>query len=190
MLRESEQCRRPQKGKIMKKASGRVISMARRDDPITSTRAAEAVSRRKWTLRQRVEDFARRCAHGFIDEEVGMLDPFAPESSLRKRRTELADENIILSTGETRRNSKGQDCIVWRHRDHVHNPPPQKAREKKLSRFAALQEENARLGAAIAGARAAGADEERAAVIAHLRDIDEFASRCYAGVIERGEHRA
>lgn len=123
--------------------------MVSRDDPITSTRAAEAVSRRKWTLRQRVEDFARRCPHGFIDEEAGMLDPAAPESSLRKRRTELADENIVLSTGETRRNSKGQDCIVWRHRDHVHNPPPQRVREKKQSRFGELQERNARLRAAL-----------------------------------------
>lgn len=137
----------------MKSATANVVGMTRIDDPVTSVLAAEKVSGRKWTIRQRVEDFARRLPHGFIDEEVGMLKPDAPESSFRKRRTELADENIILDSGETRRNRKAQECIVWRHRMHMENPPPIKPREAKPSRFTALQEENAKLRAELAEAR-------------------------------------
>lgn len=164
--------------------------MVGRDDPITSTRAAERVSNRKWTLRQRVEDFARRCHYGFIDADLLLLDPDAPESSLRKRRTELADENRIIASEETRKNDKGQDCIVWYAREHVSNPPPLRAREKKPSRFAALQESNARLRAEV--------DAERAATVTFLRDKAEAAESigrhsgliAAADSIERGEHRA
>lgn len=136
----------------MKTASARVVGMVGRDDPITSVMAAEAVSNCRWTIRERVLDFARRCQHGFIDEEVGMLQPGAPESSYRKRRTELTDENVIVASTETRRNSAGQPCVIFYHRDNIQNPPPLRAREKKPSRFAALQERVAKLETAVATA--------------------------------------
>lgn len=133
----------------MRDDSDLLSGMVGRDDPTTSILAAETVSKRRRTIRQRVEEYALRCPLGFIDENLLLLDPLAPESSFRKRRTELADENIIIDTGETWQNSKRQDCIVWRHRDHVLDPPPLKPREQKPSRFESLQKENARLRAEV-----------------------------------------
>lgn len=135
-----------------------VIGMARTDGPITSVRAAEMVSRRKLTIRQRVETFARFRPHGFLDCELfefardlalANCEPPPPESSARKRRTELCEENRIIASEETRINDHGSPATVYYHRDHILNPPPLKAREVKPSRFAALQDENARLRAEI-----------------------------------------
>ena len=129
-----------------------LTDMTRTPDHVTSTRAAETVNKRKPTLRQIVLDYAARLPLGFIDENLLLMRPDLPESSLRKRRTELTEENIILASTEARRNSKGQDCIVWRHRDHVLNPPPIKPREVKPSRFDELRGRNAKLEAALRSA--------------------------------------
>ena len=54
------------------------------------------MKQRRVTIRQRVEDYAKRHPTGFLDEDLLRMDPDAPESSFRKRRTELSEENIIL----------------------------------------------------------------------------------------------
>lgn len=126
--------------------------MNRQPDHRTSIAAAATVSRRKITIRQRVEDFAKLCSYGFIDESLLALDTSAPESSFRKRRTELCEENIIIASEQTRQNSKGQDCTVFYHRDHMIDPPPIKPRVQKPSRFEALQIRIAKLDDALRSA--------------------------------------
>lgn len=127
----------------------------------TSIAAAVKVSERKPSIRKIVEDFALTRPEGFIDEELQALDPNAPESSFRKRRTELADVNTIVPTGLTRKNSKGQDCIVWTHRDHLANAPEPKKRTKKPPLFESLQNENALLRAALETAVSVAAEARR-----------------------------
>ena len=132
------------------------IGMVRRDGPITSVMAAEVATGKRMIIRARVETFARFRPYGFIDADlfeyardlhVALGEKPPPESSYRKRRKELCDDNIILADEEKRKNDHDQATIVWYHRDHVLNPPPIKPPEKKPSRFAQLQEENATLRA-------------------------------------------
>lgn len=140
------------------------------------------------TIRQRVINYALRHPLGFIDEDLHRMDPDAPESSIRKRRTELTDEGVILSCGDERQlNSKGQSCTVWRHRNHVLNPPPLRARVKKPSKLDELRSENAMLRAQAEQA----AEQERAKVVSWFRR-DQTQNRWIAlkvaAMIERGEH--
>ena len=102
---------------------GEVRGMARNPDHSTSIRAAQRVKR--VTLRDAVTQFARDAGHkGFTDEELRAKWEGQPESSLRKRRTELAQENIVLDSGRTTLNRHAQEVKVWVHRDFHHAPPP------------------------------------------------------------------
>lgn len=162
--------------------------MVRRDGPITSIMAAQTVSRKKLTVRQRVETFARFRPHGFIDSDllefardlhIALREKAPPESTYRKRRTELTQENRIIADTEQRKNDHEQAATVYYHRDHVQNPPPITERPK-AAKHEALREEIARLKAEVLAvaesaevrvgeAREHGAREERNQVIAYLR---------------------
>lgn len=97
--------------------------MHRVPDHATSIKAARGV--RRFTLREQVMEFARASlAHGFTDDDLKAAQPDRPESSLRKRRTELAQENRLLENGFTRKNRFGQDEKVFVHRDYHPSPPP------------------------------------------------------------------
>lgn len=92
--------------------------LARRDDPDTSHTAAASV--RRSTIRDAVIAFAKAAGPGgFIDHDLRAIDPNAPESSLRKRRSELTKEGILINTGNTRTNDNGVSAFIWKHRDHT-----------------------------------------------------------------------
>lgn len=140
----------------MKPASVSVTGMTRISDHITSIRAAEEVAKRKLTIREQVIQFALSKPYGFTDDNLKAAFPDSPESSYRKRRTELSDENIIVARGDDDINRAGQKETIWTHRDHMLFPPPIKARQPKPSRFTLLQEENARLRAEVEAAYHSG----------------------------------
>lgn len=102
--------------------------MVRNPDHATSEKAANTV--RRQPIRKQVLTFSETADNGFIDEQLQALNPDAPESSYRKRRSELTDEGYILDTGVTRKNSKGQDSTVWIHRKFHPAPPPIKVKPK------------------------------------------------------------
>jgi len=80
-----------------------------------------------------VLDYAARRRDGFTDHDLWALRPETPESSLRKRRSELVEENRLLDTGRVRTNGNGQEAKVWIDRAFHHNPPPIVEREQKIS---------------------------------------------------------
>lgn len=102
--------------------------MVRIPDHSTSEQAATSVKRK--TIRAIVLEFAEGRPQGFIDDDVRAIRPDAPESSMRKRRTELSDDGYILDTGTTRTNAKGSQSIVWIHRRFHPAPPPIKVKVK------------------------------------------------------------
>lgn len=102
------------------------LGTVRIPDHSTSEKAASGVKRQ--TIRARVLAFAESMPGGFIDEQVQQLELGRPESSFRKRRTELTDDGYILDSGVERKNSKGQDCTVWIHRKFHPAPPPIKVK--------------------------------------------------------------
>lgn len=110
-----------------------LAGMVRRDDHATSIAAASTV--RRVTLRQCVLDIALQAGHdGIIDDELKVAHPDTPESSVRKRRTELAQENVLLDIGRTRMNRHGQEETVWMHRDFHWSPPPLVDRAPPMSK--------------------------------------------------------
>lgn len=96
--------------------------MTRSNDHRTSEAAAESV--KVPTIRARVLAFAENTPQGFIDEELLALSPGSPESSFRKRRTELSDDCVIVDTGTERPKKNGQMAKVWVHRKFHPAPPP------------------------------------------------------------------
>jgi hypothetical protein len=98
--------------------------MVRKPDHATSEAAAESVGKRKLTIRARVLAFAERSPGGFIDEDLRALDPDAPESSYRKRRTELTADGLLVDSGLRRKKLNGELAIVWCHRKFHPAPPP------------------------------------------------------------------
>lgn len=123
--------------------------MTRQPDHRTSIAAAEHVSKRKPTIREQVIEFYLKHPNGATDDMLRCSFPHAPESSYRKRRTELTQDNILLPTHAEDKNTNDQWARVFIHRDFVRNPPPIKPRAQAPSRFAQLQEENARLKAIV-----------------------------------------
>lgn len=121
--------------------------MVRLNDHTTSILAAHHVKR--VTIRERVLNIARDAGTvGITDDELKAAHPDSPESSIRKRRTELAQENYLLETARTRRNRHGQMERVWMHRDWHLDPPPIVEREKvesKDDQIARLEAEVKRL---------------------------------------------
>ena len=67
------------------------------------------------------------------------------ESSVRKRRSELAQENVLLDTGRVRKNRHGNEEKVWMHREFHHNPPPLVDRVQPISKDQQLQTAQARI---------------------------------------------
>jgi hypothetical protein len=127
------------------------LAHTRSTDPRTSHRAAHKVRPRAPTIRAQVLAFARN-RMDFIDEDLVEAFPGSPESSYRKRRSELTEGNWIVDTGRTRRNGDGNDMVVWQHRDRHPSPPPLKARETKVR-----------------------PKEDRARALAHATNLDSFA---------------
>lgn len=114
--------------------------MHRKPDHETSIKAAGKV--RRFTLREQVIEFAKASlAHGFTDDDLKAAWPDKPESSLRKRRTELAQENVLVANGFERTNRHGQDEKVWVHRDFHPSPPDVVERDvaSKQSKLARLE---------------------------------------------------
>ncbi|MFL5900895.1 MAG: hypothetical protein ACJ75S_06815 [Solirubrobacterales bacterium] len=103
-------------------------------DHPTSKKAARKIAGRKSTARALVIEFAKRAPNGFTDEAMQKMRPDWAESTARKRRTELTEENIILSTGRDQINDLGNEMHVWIHRDFVSNPPPILPRKIKPTR--------------------------------------------------------
>jgi hypothetical protein len=98
--------------------------LVRVPDHETSLCAAAHVDPNRPKLRARVLQFAADAGPaGFTDEELVLFDPKAPESSLRKRRTELTERNWIIEAGFTRQNRHGEAMKVWLHRKFVPNAP-------------------------------------------------------------------
>jgi len=96
----------------------------RTDDHDTSLRAAARVQAAQGTITWRVVEIAKqRGADGFIDADLLAAFPDSPESSHRKRRTELTAEDIIVDSGRTRQNEHGNAEIVWVHREFAPGPP-------------------------------------------------------------------
>lgn len=106
----------------------------RRDAPDTSRMAAAAIQPVRFTVRQKVDDFAKQHSQGFIDEELEANWPNMTSSTLRARRSELVDDGFIFDCGRRRMNSKGRLQIVWLHRDHHPCPPPLRERQPKMSK--------------------------------------------------------
>ena len=99
----------------------------RTNDHQTSLRAAARAAAMQDTIKGRVLRFAHeRGAEGFIDADLLAAFPDSPESSHRKRRTELTSEGLILDSGQTRENGHGNAEVVWVHREfHVGPVKPQ-----------------------------------------------------------------
>lgn len=107
--------------------------MVRKDDHATSKSAAVRV--RRVTLRVRVIDMALAAGwRGITDGDLKAAHSKTPESSVRKRRTELAQENVLLETGFTRMNQHSQQEKVWVHRDFHPSPPPVIERKQEISK--------------------------------------------------------
>lgn len=93
-----------------------MTALVRNTDPATSHSAAVKVDRT--TIRDRVLAFALAAGPlGFIDHDLQSIDPTAPESSIRKRRSELTRDGLIINTGSTRMNANNVASFVWKHRD-------------------------------------------------------------------------
>ena len=110
-----------------------LIGMVRKNDHSTSIAAAGRVRRR--TCEERVTEIAHKAAsRGFIDDDLKAAWPDLPESSLRKRRTTMTQQNVIIDTGRTPGNRFGQQEKVWAHRDYVYSPPPVVELEPNVSK--------------------------------------------------------
>lgn len=178
----------------MKSANASVTGMTRFLDHMTSIAAAEKILKRELTIRERVTHFALSRPYGFTDDDLKAAFPDSPESSYRKRRSELSKENIIVPRGDEKLNRARNEETIWMHRDHMQFPPPIKPRQAAPSRFALLQEENARLRAAATAAQRV----ECALAATFLREMAQHAASDgrYNGLIEAaaalqaGKHRA
>ncbi len=103
-----------------------------RDHPETSHKAADTIRPALPTIRAEVLRYAEVAGPpGFIDDDLVRAHPDNPESSYRKRRSELTEECWILDSGRRRLNRDGNECVVWVHRDFVLQPPAVRQPQKK-----------------------------------------------------------
>jgi len=110
-----------------------IEGMVRKPDHDTSIAAALKVNR--LSLQEIVIGHAMAAGgNGIIDDDLKRAYPEQPESSVRRRRTDLAKQNVLLDTGRTRLNQFGQREKVWVHRDFHHNPPPIIERQPTISK--------------------------------------------------------
>jgi hypothetical protein len=91
-----------------------------RDHPDTSHKAADRLRPRAPSIRQQVVEFALSKPRAFTDDELVAAHPDSPESSYRKRRSELTEENRIVDSRYRAENRHGNEAIMWVHRDHAH----------------------------------------------------------------------
>lgn len=98
---------------------------ARATDPETSHQAAAAVTLGLNSLQERVEGWARSVPGGFLDIDICEAMPDLGGSTVRTRRAELTQRNIILDSGR-RKKPEGASTphTVWVHRSFVADPPP------------------------------------------------------------------
>jgi hypothetical protein len=90
----------------------------RRDDYATSIAAADALKPVTGKIALEVLSFARRYGPiGITDDDLKAYFRDAPESSYRKRRTELAQLGYLVDSGKVRPNRHGRDETVWVIRD-------------------------------------------------------------------------
>lgn len=92
-----------------------VRGMVHRHDPPTSAAAAVGVKRTRTALHARIEAIFE--ARGdMTDAELETLPEFSNygPSTIRKRRSELAQEGRLVDSGTTRRNARGCQMVVWR----------------------------------------------------------------------------
>lgn len=156
----------------------RARAPTRRSDPDTSHKAAETVSPALPSIRARVLEFALAAGkRGFIDGDLVKAFREHPESSFRKRRSELSEERWVLDSGDRRDNDFGNEEIVWIHRDHVVGPPPLLTRETAAKR-GALQAEGRAMAAKLSRYATSLGAEGRAMLAAELHD----AARIMAGL--------
>lgn len=95
----------------------------RTGDHPTSSKAAARVAAEQDTIKARVLRFAKdKGLDGFIDADLLAAFPDSPESSHRKRRTELTSEGLIVDSGQTRQNDHGNAEVVWVHREFHAGP--------------------------------------------------------------------
>lgn len=86
----------------------------RRDDYRTSQAASDALKPVTGKIALAVLGFVRkRGVYGATDAEIRHAFPDAPESSYRKRRTELAQRGYLVDGRMTRKNFNGRDETVW-----------------------------------------------------------------------------
>jgi hypothetical protein len=86
----------------------------RRDDYATSQAASDALRPVTGKIALEVLAFARLYgATGITDDDLKAGFPEAPESSYRKRRTELAQRGYLVDSGRVRPNRHGRDETVW-----------------------------------------------------------------------------
>jgi len=98
---------------------------ARASDPQTSHDAAAAITPGLPEIQAKVERWAIQAgARGFTD--LAMCDAMEDSTStLRSRRAELTDRNIILDTGQRRTEGDSpRERIVWVHRSYFVGAPP------------------------------------------------------------------
>lgn len=98
---------------------------ARSTDPLTSHQAAAAITPGLNSLQHRVEEWALRQTQGFLDIDACEAMPDLGGSTVRTRRAELAQRNIILDSGR-RQKPEGASTphTVWVHRSFVADAPP------------------------------------------------------------------
>jgi hypothetical protein len=113
--------------------------MTQRGASKTSVAAAKKINRMSGTIREAVEMFARqRGATGYTNDELMKhfgcgLPNSCSESGHRRRNNELGQDGIILDSGTTRSNRRGNKESVWVHKDSAQPTakpiPPKVARE-------------------------------------------------------------
>lgn len=92
--------------------------LVRTDDHATSQKAAAKVERAITAKRREVLEYALfRSDKGFTDDELIVKFSNAPESTYRKRRTELTQDGDLEDTGMERPNRAGNMQTVWRITD-------------------------------------------------------------------------
>ena len=100
----------------------------RRNDHDTSRAAADKAAVAQGTIKAAVLSFAETAGPaGFMDDQLVEANPDSPESSWRKRRTELTQEGHLCDSGSKRMNRQGNLEVVWVHRMFANSPPPDAA---------------------------------------------------------------
>jgi hypothetical protein len=93
-------------------------AQTRANDHATSKAAAKAIDKVSGKIALAVLSYARQNPQGFIDDDLKVAFSNAPESSYRKRRSELTNRGYLepkmgLGLPMTRKNRNGRDETVW-----------------------------------------------------------------------------